>query len=327
MASNGHKPPGLLVSEHKARVQGGLRVLKRLVDAIPSTAPEGSADGPLARNFSDLDLDPEEGPYYALDRAWVRTFQVPENQLQALVCRGQYGLSWVHDCLMSFSELPGMEANNGLYLMAEKIDWLNRLVTQVLFKMYRGSGIDIEALLRAQAAVPIGSVSSTQAITSPGTQQAPGTKLNREPGEGEVLEPEGERAALSLAGGDLRLYRLALHHSNSAQLNIDWTISHSFDDRTEAPSHRPKTISAALAVGIEQPCADDNRLQAALRRASNPGVDVQREEIFFTIDRDDTNPHQKGGDGDIGVANSVSEEEQLARPVRLQPLCECVETS
>lgn len=49
-----------------------LNHLKRLVGALPSTIPAGSPDGPIARYFGDLTSDADEGPWYAIDRAWLR---------------------------------------------------------------------------------------------------------------------------------------------------------------------------------------------------------------------------------------------------------------
>ncbi|KAI8989212.1 hypothetical protein BD414DRAFT_482623, partial [Trametes punicea] len=109
----------------RERVSIALQNLKSLISLIPEAAPVAAPDGPIARNFSDLDVSSEEGPYYALDKAWVRTFQVPQEEQERLVCRGEYGLEYLFKCLLWFSELPAMTANDGLFLLGERIEALN----------------------------------------------------------------------------------------------------------------------------------------------------------------------------------------------------------
>ena len=80
---------------------------------------------------SCLQLDTEEGPYYAIDKAWIRTFQVPEDQQCGLVCRGEYGMPGLYKILAHVGNLPSMEPHGQLVLFAERLEWLNRLITQV----------------------------------------------------------------------------------------------------------------------------------------------------------------------------------------------------
>ena len=108
-----------------------LAFLQNLINAFPPSIPEAPADGPIARYFGDLTIDPDEGPYYSVDRAWVRTFQVPDAEKPGLVQRGPYGLQLVHDYFIYFGGAPGIEANNGHLLVLEKVNTLISLIVNV----------------------------------------------------------------------------------------------------------------------------------------------------------------------------------------------------
>ncbi|KIK73194.1 hypothetical protein PAXRUDRAFT_179030, partial [Paxillus rubicundulus Ve08.2h10] len=46
-----------------------------LIGKLPPSLPVGTHDGPIASNFSNFDIDADEGPYFTVNRAWERTFQ------------------------------------------------------------------------------------------------------------------------------------------------------------------------------------------------------------------------------------------------------------
>ena len=119
------------VAVQREHVTVALNNLKTLGAMLPPALPLGTDTGPIARHFGHLDLDSDEGPYYALDRAWVRTFQVPDEEQKQLVCRGEFGIPLLHAALERVALHPAIEANNSLFLMGEKLQWLNRLIAAV----------------------------------------------------------------------------------------------------------------------------------------------------------------------------------------------------
>jgi hypothetical protein len=80
-------------------------------------------EGPIAIYFSDLTHDADEGTF---SKAWERVFQCSE--IEHLVIRGKYGLELVLAYIAHFSRVLGIEADNGLYLMAERVDSLIALL-------------------------------------------------------------------------------------------------------------------------------------------------------------------------------------------------------
>ena len=124
----------------KNRVNSALQDLRILIDTLPESVPLGEEDGPIVKYFTGDDLNEfaqEESPYAALDRAWVRTFQRPAEELPALVCRGPYGLEIVHNTVTWLVNLPAMEENNGYFLAAERLNWLNNLIAKTYALRFR----------------------------------------------------------------------------------------------------------------------------------------------------------------------------------------------
>ncbi|KAL1942606.1 hypothetical protein VTO73DRAFT_4846 [Trametes versicolor] len=114
----------------RQRVALGLTELNSLIGLLPHSVPLGTADSPLATHFGDLSIDPDEGPYYSVDRAWVRVFQRSEEERLALITRGEHGVTAALRFFQFFASAPGIEAHNSLLLVAEKIDTLNKLVAR-----------------------------------------------------------------------------------------------------------------------------------------------------------------------------------------------------
>ena len=86
--------------------------------------PCGSKDGPFAKYFSDYTYDETEGPYYTFNRTWERVFQSADSGKEHLVVRGKYGLELVQAYVTHFSKAPGIEANDGLHLVAQRVKGL-----------------------------------------------------------------------------------------------------------------------------------------------------------------------------------------------------------
>ncbi|GBE89869.1 hypothetical protein SCP_1701950 [Sparassis crispa] len=117
--------------EQQSNLRGRPNHLRLLVSALLPSVPVAPEDGPIAHHFGDFSVDEDEGPYYNVDKAWVHTFQVPEEQLAGLVSRGNYGLQLVYDFFAHFAELLNMEANDGLILLTQRVDTLIALITRV----------------------------------------------------------------------------------------------------------------------------------------------------------------------------------------------------
>ncbi|KIJ09602.1 hypothetical protein PAXINDRAFT_17307 [Paxillus involutus ATCC 200175] len=100
----------------------------RVIEKLPHSLVVGTADGPIASHFSNFDIDPEEGPYFTVNRAWERTFQKTG---EAAITGGQYGVKLVHDFLAHFLHIPGIEDNGGLDLMLKRVHQLAEMLQKV----------------------------------------------------------------------------------------------------------------------------------------------------------------------------------------------------
>jgi hypothetical protein len=118
------------VEEQRAHLSKLVLDLEKIVAHLPSSVSCGTKDGPIATNFASHEFDISEGPYYSFNKAWERTFQVSEEEKKLRVVRGKYGLAIVHSYLVHFSKIAGIEANGGLYLMAEQVAALISTIQQ-----------------------------------------------------------------------------------------------------------------------------------------------------------------------------------------------------
>jgi hypothetical protein len=116
------------VQEQKQRVENLLQKLNGLIKKLPTTVPCGSKDGPIAKHFSDYTYDTSEGPFFTFNQSWERVFQCVDSEKQYLVVRGKYGLDLVHTYITHFSKISGIEANNGLDMVAQRVDGLITLI-------------------------------------------------------------------------------------------------------------------------------------------------------------------------------------------------------
>ena len=105
-----------------------LQKLNGLIKKLLTTFPCGSKDGPIARHFSDREFDVMEGPYSTFNQSWKRVFQCADSEKEYLIVRGKYGLDLVHPYVAHFSKVSGIEANNGLSLLAQ---WVEALIVLI----------------------------------------------------------------------------------------------------------------------------------------------------------------------------------------------------
>lgn len=59
----------LSAPQRREELDASLKKLKLLINALPSTVPEGSLDGKMVKYFTDVEVDEDEGPSFSVDRA------------------------------------------------------------------------------------------------------------------------------------------------------------------------------------------------------------------------------------------------------------------
>ena len=121
------------LDEQKQHLDNLIQKLNGLIKKLPSTLPCGSKDGPLAKHFSDHTYDATEGPYFT---SWERVLQCAKSQKEYLVVRGKYGLDLVQAYIVHFAKIAGIEANNGLSLLAQRVEALIALIETMYFFNY-----------------------------------------------------------------------------------------------------------------------------------------------------------------------------------------------
>jgi hypothetical protein len=125
------------LDEQKQNLDNLIQKLNGLIKKLPTTLPCGSKDGPLAKHFSDHMYDATEGPYFTFNQSWERVFQqCADSQKEYLVVRGKYGLDLVQAYIVHFAKIPGIEANNGLSLLAQRVEALIALIEAMYFFDY-----------------------------------------------------------------------------------------------------------------------------------------------------------------------------------------------
>jgi len=77
--------------------------------------------------------DLTEGPYFTFNQSWEQAFQCADSQKEYLVVRGKYGLDLVQAYMARFAEVPGIEANNGLSLLAQWVEALIAFIEAMYF--------------------------------------------------------------------------------------------------------------------------------------------------------------------------------------------------
>jgi hypothetical protein len=86
-----------------------------LIKKLLTTLPCRTKGGLIAKYFTDQQHDTTEGPYYTFNQAWECVFQVMD---ELCIVRGKYGLELVHAYALHFSNIPGIEENDGQNLVA-----------------------------------------------------------------------------------------------------------------------------------------------------------------------------------------------------------------
>ena len=124
------------LNEQKQHLDNLIQKLNGLIKKLPSTFPCGSKDGPLAKYFSDHTYDATKGPYFTFNQSWEQVFQCAESQKEYLVVRGKYGLDLVQAYIMHFAKIAGIKANNGLSLLAQRVEALITLIETMYFFNY-----------------------------------------------------------------------------------------------------------------------------------------------------------------------------------------------
>ena len=119
------------VARQRQAVEQALTKLALLIRGLPASIPEAQVDGPLATYFQGVELH-EEGPWVTIDRAYNRVFQDGDKQKQmALITKGPNGMSCVHQFLVTFSRMPGIEAHDQLRLVLGRVEKLIELTAAV----------------------------------------------------------------------------------------------------------------------------------------------------------------------------------------------------
>ncbi|KIJ14787.1 hypothetical protein PAXINDRAFT_12359 [Paxillus involutus ATCC 200175] len=62
------------IEEQRQQITSALKDVLTLIKKLPLSL-SGTPDGPIAVNFTNFDIDDDEGPYFTVNRAWERTFQ------------------------------------------------------------------------------------------------------------------------------------------------------------------------------------------------------------------------------------------------------------
>ncbi|KAK7691324.1 hypothetical protein QCA50_004718 [Cerrena zonata] len=100
-----------------AEISNALHELHTLITTLPVSVPLGKPDGALSV-FTRLAPDPDEGPWFPLNKAWIRTFQGLSKEDQLVqITRGEHGVLAVYKCYQHFAQLPGMD----LVLLGDQI--------------------------------------------------------------------------------------------------------------------------------------------------------------------------------------------------------------
>ncbi|KAI0685695.1 hypothetical protein BC835DRAFT_1309868 [Cytidiella melzeri] len=121
--------PTIKAQQHLLQIK--LETLRLLISNLPSTLPVGLPDGPLRKYFTDVDIDPDEGPWYSVDRAWTCVFQGTEEQQLALITSGLDGIGLVQHLFDWIAQQPGLAKYDGQYLTASEVYRVNELIILV----------------------------------------------------------------------------------------------------------------------------------------------------------------------------------------------------
>ncbi|KIK77667.1 hypothetical protein PAXRUDRAFT_776864 [Paxillus rubicundulus Ve08.2h10] len=119
--------PGVEVQ--RQQISLALAEALKLIEKLPQSLPLGTAEGSIAENFGSFNIDDEEGPFFTVNHAWERTFQTTG---EAAITQGQYGIKLVHDFLLHFLHIPGIEAHGSLNLMLGQVHQLTTMLQKLI---------------------------------------------------------------------------------------------------------------------------------------------------------------------------------------------------
>ena len=115
------------VSHQRSQIQQALKELAAASSQLPISVPSGTLDGWVSTKFNNREVDPDEGPWHTLDRAFVKCFQADHETIPLdNVLRGPHGMGAVICALHHFIPLPEMDSS--LILALNKINDLTALV-------------------------------------------------------------------------------------------------------------------------------------------------------------------------------------------------------
>jgi hypothetical protein len=116
------------LGEQKKHLNDVIKKLESVVKKLPSDLPCGSKDGPISTHFTNRAYDAEEGPYFTFNKSWERVFQPVDLEKKHVIVRGKHGLQLVCSFIVHFSNIPEIEANNGLQLVALRAENLIEMI-------------------------------------------------------------------------------------------------------------------------------------------------------------------------------------------------------
>jgi hypothetical protein len=116
------------LEKQKQLLDNLLQKLGKLIKKLPGTRPCGTKEGPIAKHFTSHEYDATEGPYFTFNQSLERVFQCLESEKEHLVIWGKYGLEMVQAYLACFVKYDGIEKDNGLQLVAQRVEALIALI-------------------------------------------------------------------------------------------------------------------------------------------------------------------------------------------------------
>ena len=106
--------------------------LNTLIKKLPTTLPCGSNDGSLAKYLTSLKYD-NDSPYKTFNPSWECVFQCADAERKLVVVWGKYGLDLAHRYATHFATVAGIENNNGLGLVAQRLKALIELTDTTMW--------------------------------------------------------------------------------------------------------------------------------------------------------------------------------------------------
>ncbi|KIK76244.1 hypothetical protein PAXRUDRAFT_18350 [Paxillus rubicundulus Ve08.2h10] len=122
-------PADLGVKVSQQQISLTLAEALKLIEKLPQSLFVKTAEGSIAENFSSFNIDDEKGPFFTINCAWERAFQATG---EAAITQGQYSIKLVHDFLLHFLHISGIEAHGGLNLMLRRVHQLMAMLQKLI---------------------------------------------------------------------------------------------------------------------------------------------------------------------------------------------------